>query len=339
MRRTSRRLQHQCASVVRNAFGYDFHFLGVSHGKWVGDFSGGESAMKFVNELAPSMVCVEMSRKDLTEIGTVLQSEKLGRWIPSKLLAKWEGYPEHVATVRYCLDNNIAVLPVDRDDQVTTRIVNEKLAFAPGQLWRSRRFRKSSEVTSWADVLKHMDELRLGVPTLYNVLQRDRDEYMVFRLLYALDLHLRPLAKAVAASPTPASSATSSESCSPSTSDTATNLPIVVLCGPAHVCTMANLFSRMLSSRYLEKQKDSLPNLSTAAASDTFRNAPAPSLEGPELPIALQPLPPPGSAMRRMRALGKDGASWQPLLMLQKKSKFQISPKIKIISKFRKSIC
>eukprot|EP00398_MALV-I-01_sp_L67-1_P000784 gene784-933_t len=129
--KVSKIFRHECTSVVRNALGFDFHFLGVSHGKWTGHFSSGQSALTKIRELQPLLVCVEMSRTDLLEIGQVVQNERLGRWIPSRLLAKWEMFPEHLEITRYCLDNNISLLPIDRDNNVTQRIANEKLAFCP----------------------------------------------------------------------------------------------------------------------------------------------------------------------------------------------------------------
>jgi len=158
---------------------FKFLVIGITHEATKGLAAASASnAERLAKEFKPDLCCVEAERQFHQHTPDIAWASHL----PSS--SSFAGS---------------SVVCVDRPERVTRRRLMHRLAFNPLELFKSRRYGATpSEVGTLDDIRQWRHAMRAEVPGMYEVLQEEREEFMSWRTLIALE---RALAREMTSPP------------------------------------------------------------------------------------------------------------------------------------------
>jgi len=156
--------------------------VGVSHGS----SSSAEIVRRILARVRPSLVCLELDRKDFEMLRSSPEHDTTGapecaaalRWV-QETVDDQPGCPACVA------------IPIDRDQDTTRRRLMFSLIQHPVQMFNARRYWGHVEnIDSMASLKSWQNDLRGHCAVLDEVVHEERDEFMTYRILTSMEHHL-----------------------------------------------------------------------------------------------------------------------------------------------------
>ncbi|CAJ1376940.1 unnamed protein product [Effrenium voratum] len=280
-----------------------------------GSREGAAALGAVLQDVQPSAVFLEIDREDLFRMRPLKVAEEPAQGnSPRASLepALAETFPEYAEAIRWATARRLPLVALDRPQRTTRRRLAQQLLLQPLQLLAARRY--WGAVPETASAAAWRASLKRHCPVLHDVMLEERDEFMTYRILLALErlapsrrtpeLHGlqsapqllgRRAARDVARVNAALARSLREESCTPQPSGP--HRAVLVLCGPAHVWGLHRRLARFLdgawrSRRLLAENAALLPRLGAlcAGGGEEEERPDSPALEDEVQAVRLGPV-------------------------------------------------